>query len=295
MVSFEDITFSNSSLHWIGALYYLLSETFYGATRIITAKSVLPEDYLSIAEKYGVTCLRFGPPHLASILKNEEMLATKNLSSIRRIIVGGCVLPTSSVQKFNSYLPNATVNNMYGCTEMIIITINITKTPESVGQLLSGCSVKIIDDKGNRCGIGMDGEICVKSVYKYLGYHRDPELTESVMDNDGFFHTGDIGRFDENGNLFIVGRKKELLAYPFYVSPHQIEEVLLGSSAIKMVCVVGVVNDIGYEFPAAVIVRAENSSITEDDVFNMVAGIRYFKMSKIIFLQFFLFFSLKFR
>lgn len=85
--------------------------------------------------------------------------------------------------------------------------------------------------------------------------------------------TGDIGHFDEDGNLYFVDRKKDLLKYcNAHVSPSEIDTFLTETSDIKSACVVGIPDADSNDLPAAVIVRSEESKITENDVFNLVAG-----------------------
>lgn len=82
---------------------------------------------------------------------------------------------------------------------------------DTVGQLVNGAKIKIIDEKGNRCGIDVEGEICVKARFKFLGYYKNPQLTADVMDSDGFFKTGDIGHIDSDGYLYVSDRKKNII------------------------------------------------------------------------------------
>lgn len=143
---------------------------------------------------------------------------------------------------------------------------------DSVGPLVGGSKVKIIDEEGKRCGPNVDGEICLKVNYKFLGYFGNKEATEELFDAEDFLHTGDIGHFDDDGLLFIVDRKKDLLKYNnFQISPSEIDCYLIESSHIKSACVVGIPGE-GTDLPAAVVVRANGSNISEKDVFDLVAG-----------------------
>lgn len=144
---------------------------------------------------------------------------------------------------------------------------------DTVGRLVNGFTVKIIDEDGNRCGIDVDGEICIKSRFKFHGYYKNRGLTAEYVDEEGFLLTGDVGHIDGNGYLYIVDRKKELIAYYYKVSPSDIESLLLQSKHIESVCVVGVPFDPVIEIPAALVVRANRSNITEGDVHQMVDGI----------------------
>lgn len=103
--------------------------------------------------------------------------------------------------------PNGTVHVSYGLSK---VALNMSGK-DVVGQLLSCYRVKIIDDDGNRRGINENGEICIRCRYKFLCYFGNQNATNEVFDDEGFFLIGDIGHFDENGDLTIVDRKKELI------------------------------------------------------------------------------------
>lgn len=154
-----------------------------------------------------------------------------------------------------------------------VISANMgTNDKDTVGKLQVERCVKIVDEEGNRCGVNIDGEICVKLNHKCLGYFGNQKATDELFDAEGFAHTGDIGRFDEDGFLYLVDRKKELLKYNSeQISPSEIEAHLIKSTYIKAVCVVGIPEN-GTEFPAAVVVRADGSNITEKDVLDLIAG-----------------------
>ena len=138
---------------------------------------------------------------------------------------------------------------------------------------VNASKVKIIDDDGNRCGVHIDGEICIKTNYKFIGYYNNREATEELFDEENFIKTGDVGHFDEDGDLYIVDRKKDLLKYcNFQISPSEIDSYLIESSDIKSACVVGIPDPLVTDLPAAVVVRAQGSTITEEEIVNMVAG-----------------------
>lgn len=146
---------------------------------------------------------------------------------------------------------------------------------DTVGYLTFGVQVKILDEKGNRCGVGIDGELYIKSRHKIVGYYKNQKLTNESLDSEGYFITGDIGHIDENGYLYIVDRKKfMILHHDGWVYPADIEAVLIESKEIKNVCVVGIaVHDAVFEVPAAVIVRANGSQITDRDIHKLVKGL----------------------
>lgn len=117
--------------------------------------------------------------------------------------------------------------------------------------------------------IGAESMLMVKFVWKVvtnISYFKNEQLTRETVDEEGFLLTGDVGHIDKDGYLHLVDQKKELIAYYFKIAPSDIESLLLKSPDIKTACVVGVPYDPVIEIPAAVIVRANESTITEDDV-----------------------------
>lgn len=248
--------------------------TINGATRIITTESFSPEMQLRIIEKYNVTVAYCSPFHLVSVLESGN-ISKVNLMSLRHMFVSGWKIPFSVLNEFNSFLPNGNVHNGYGLTEMAAwVTVDFPKFSENdtVGRLLNGFTVKIIDRDGIRCGIDTDGEICIKDQYEFLGYYKNDELIRETVDFEGFFLTGDIGHFDRNGNLYITDRKKDVIAYEDWVWPFEIENILLQSDDIKAVCAVGVPYNEVIEVPAAVVERNIGSIITEGNICQMVRG-----------------------
>lgn len=229
---------------------------------------------MRLIAKYQVNVVVGASYNLLDILKSG-ILSQVDLSSVEHMFICGCITPFSMRKELNSYLTNGNVHNEYGLTEFGPVAIDLPEFSgkDTVGQLLNGFTVKIIDDEGNPCDASVDGEICIKSHYQFLGYFKDKELTKNAFDNEGFFLTGDIGHIDEDGYLFIVDRKKDAIGYDTWVFPSEIEEVLLESPDIKAACVVGVPFDPIVELPAAVIIRSNCSHITKDSILKMIEGI----------------------
>lgn len=271
---------SFSTLYWISTIVNVLRGLFSGATRIITTEVFSPELQLRMIEQYKVTFTINAPFQLVLMLKNE-MFRKEDCSSLKYLITGGSKLPFQLKNDVEKYLPNAKVSVVYGMSEIGQISSDFpySNKKDSVGRLMDGYCMKIINDNGNRCGINEDGEICLKMNYKILGYFNNAEATKKAFDDEGFFLTGDIGHFDEDGELFFSDRKKDLLKYCGYqVSPSEIDAYLLTSNDIKSACVIGIPDSIATELLAAVIVRSEGSNVTEKDVFDMIAGNFTFQM-----------------
>lgn len=214
--------------------------------------------------------------YLVLALKCEQFYRT-DLSSIRLIMCGGSKLSVNTALEMKKYLKNGSIAIVYGMSEVAGCASAgkiETEIDTSVGQLKFGTKAKVIDDDGNPLGINEPGELCLKTKFKFLGYFNNEEATSSAFDEDGFLKTGDIGYFDDGGNLFLVDRKKDMMKYcSSQISPTELEQYLIKSPSIKSVCVVGIPDEEVGDLPAAVIVRNDNETpITSDEVDQMIKG-----------------------
>lgn len=265
---------SDILLFRISGLFTILMGTICGGTRVITTEEFSPEMQFRIIEEYKATIVENQSFYLLDMLKSG-LLPEANLSSVRCLFVGGFKVPDSIMKEFNRYLPNGSVCNAYGLTEIgYNIAIDYPYFTGKGGRIMNGFSVKVVDEQNKRCVDGVAGEICIKGRSKFLGYCKNQQLTDDAFDNEGYFMTGDIGRVDSQGGyLHISDRKKNVILYHNdWVFPADIEEVLLRSDGIKCACVVGVPYNEILELPAAVVIRANGSKITEQDICKMVEG-----------------------
>lgn len=242
----------------------MLNATILETTRLITTNQFTAERCLRMIEEYQVNYLMSPPYQLAKMLKNDS-IHTTDLSSIRMVGCGGNALANDLRIQIQKFLPRGFVAVAYGLTEMAgVVTANIPPKTGAVGLLNRNLHVKIIDNDGNKCGVNESGEICIKYPYKFLGYYNDEEMTSNAFDADGWFMTGDIGQFDEDGYLFYVDRKKDILKYCNYpIPPSEIEGLLMEHPSIEQVCVVGIPDPICTDLPAAVIVAKNNLTVEE--------------------------------
>jgi long-chain acyl-CoA synthetase len=126
----------------------------------------------------------------------------------------------------------------------------------SCGVPIWGCQIKIVDDSGNTLPPGKEGEVLIRGVNVMKGYYKQPEATAQILKN-GWFYSGDIGKLDEDGYLYIVGRKKDMiLRGGFNIYPREIEELLYEHPAVAEAAVVGVKHDeLGEEIKAVVYLK----------------------------------------
>lgn len=172
-------------LSWISAVLNLVVSSLCGATRIQTTEPFSIEMQLRIIERYRVTYVENVPYDVKLILESGKMeksdlsslkhmptigkYCCKSTNKLNRILTSyyksiGYKAPMSILEEFNSRLPNGNIHNLYGMTEMCDVSLDFPgfSGKETVGRLVNGVTVKVVDENGNRCGLNVNGEICVK-------------------------------------------------------------------------------------------------------------------------------------
>lgn len=179
---------------------------------------------------------------------------------LKTIICGGAPMDPDAVEWFENI--GISISQGYGITECApLVAVNplVTHNKNSVGVAIPGSRVKVIleDDEGNEHDAypGVVGEICVKGDHVMLGYYKDPEATEQAFTLEGYFRTGDYGYMDNDGFIFITGRKKNIIVLQNgkNVYPEEIEEYLEKIEHIKECVVVGRTKDSGEVVLTAII------------------------------------------
>jgi acyl-CoA synthetase (AMP-forming)/AMP-acid ligase II len=171
------------------------------------------------------------------------------------------------------------IGQAYGMTELSPGThlvpdgLGAEAPSASIGKLFPSTEARLVSvETGEDVGIGEPGEIWIRGPQRMKGYFGRQEETDTLIDADGWLHTGDIGTVDEFGWWHVVDRVKELIKYKGYqVAPAELEAVLLASPDVADAAVIGVYDERGDEVPKAFVVRAPGSSATEDDVLAFVA------------------------
>ncbi|HLK01733.1 MAG TPA: AMP-binding protein [Streptosporangiaceae bacterium] len=199
-----------------------------------------PAGWLDLAVEHKVQASALVPSMLAMLL--TQPLEDYDLSSLSVVASGAAPLPDDVRTQFEKRVPSAMVYEGYGCTESATI-ISANRLGErrvgSVGIPVPGCEVSIRDDSDQDVPAGTDGEICVRSPGVMSGYWHTPDSASTVLAG-GWLHTGDIGHVDEDGYLYVVDRKKDLiLRGGFNVFPRDIEDVLVSHPAVSQAGVVG--------------------------------------------------------
>ena len=219
-----------------------------------------PATVLAAIHRDGATIFEGVPAMFIALLSYPE-LGNYDVSSLRIAISGGASIPGPVIDAFEKHF-GVLILEGYGLTETAsTTTFNISEAERriySVGKPIWGTQTQIWDDKGSALPAGKDhvGEVVTRGLHVMKGYLNNPEATDAVF-SGGWFHTGDLGYFDEDGFLFIVGRSKELIIRGGYnVYPAELEDVLHAHPAILEAAVVGIPDDrLGEEVKAVVVLR----------------------------------------
>ncbi|CAN6450173.1 unnamed protein product [Victoria cruziana] len=159
----------------------------------------------------------------------------------------------------------------------------------SCGTVVRNAELKLVDpDTGASLPRNQAGEICIRGNQIMKGYLNDPEATGRTIDKDGWLHTGDIGYVDEDEELFIVDRLKELIKYKgFQVAPAELEAMLLTHPAVADAAVVPMKDESAGEIPVAFVTKSKGSDVTEDDIKKFIAQqvVFYKKLHKVFFVE----------
>lgn len=259
-----DVFFSFSTLDWQTGICGLCSCLLYSITRVITTQPFNPHLMSDIIDKHKVKTVFSSPSHLA-------FMTQQNIhNTVQEWRVGGSKVSPSLCEAMNKLLPNGRVVLVYGSSEMGGIVSQSEDNYDSVGRLTQGITAKIMDDDGNSLGINNQGEIWLRSCVPMMGYYKDPNATKRSFKNS-WWQTGDIGYFDNEDNLHIVDRKKDIIKYMGHqVEPSEIENIIQTLSGVKLVAVVGVPDPIYVDLPAAVILKNEGSHLTKEIVQELV-------------------------
>ncbi len=212
---------------------------------------------LDVIEKESITVFP-SVPVMLDVLAKTYLPEPKDLSSLKLVISAGAPL---SEKTFHSFFEKYGIypRQLYGSSETGVISINlgsdIERTFNSVGRAVKNVVVKIFDDDGVELGAGEAGEIAVRSPsMTNSGYFGMPEETKEVF-KDGYYFTGDLGKIDAEGFIYIVGRKKLFINISGNkVDPLEVENILLEHEKIKDAVVLGILDDNGIEAVKAAIV-----------------------------------------
>jgi fatty-acyl-CoA synthase len=248
---------------------FLATDIYLGATSIILPRPE-PELVLRAIERYRATNY-FGPPTVWISLLRSPVLDEVDLSSLRKGYYGASPMPTEILAEMRERLPNLSLWNFYGQTEMAPLASALGPEEQdahagAAGRPVVNVETTILDEDDAPVAVGVVGEIAHRSPHLMLGYLDDEERTAQAF-KGGWFHSGDLGYYDEHGLLHVVDRKKDMIKTGGEnVASREVEEVLYRHTGVQEAAVFGLAHPIWVEAVVAAVVTRDGFTLTEEDL-----------------------------
>lgn len=210
-------------------------------------------------------------PSMAQLIVAHPDFASTDLTSIELCAIGSAPLPSATLIAMQERMPEASVSNSYGMTEAGAAYCAMPKGESlkrigSVGQPMPPLEIRFVDENGDEVDEGEVGEVTIRLKGRQREYYRDPEATANTW-KDGWLHTGDLGRLDDDGYLYIVGRKKDVIIRGGNnVHASDVESVLHDHPAVLDAAVVGMPHRVLGEDVAAFVVLNDGAEVTPDEL-----------------------------
>ena len=277
--------------HVTGEVPVMLNSFVIGRCMVMMAKWDAGEA-LRLIEKEKVTYF-VGVPTMSLELMNHPDRDNYDLSSLKDITAGGAPRPISHVERLKTEFPDAQPALGYGLTETNAVGCanywsNYAAKPASTGRAHKPyVELAILGDGDRHLAPGEVGEIAIRSAANFKSYWQMPEATSAQLTRDGYVRTGDLGYLDEDGYLFIVDRKKEIIIRGGEnISAAEVEAELYACAAVGEVSVFGVPDERLGEIPIAVVRAEAGEELTEDQLKSFLEGrIARFKIPERIILS----------
>jgi len=271
----DDVVLSVLPLAFDYGLYQLLMCVKVGATLVLEKSFAFPQKILPLLASERVTGFPLVPT-MAALIVQLRNFNPDWAASVRYLTNTAAALPPAHILRLQEMFPAARVYSMYGMTESKRCTWlppdQLAKRPDSVGIAIPGTEVWVADDDGKPVAANVIGELVVRGGHVMQGYWRNEEATARTLRPGRYpwekvLHTGDLFRMDEEGYLYFVGRKDDIIkSRGEKVSPKEIENVLYALPGIKEAAIVGVPDDVLGSALKAIIVIAEDVQIEVRDI-----------------------------
>ena len=276
---------TGAKMHWFGSLV--------SGSKAVLLKGVNPKTILETVSNERCTIVWLLVPWAQDILEaldtGELNISDFELSQWRLMHIGAQPVPQSLIKRWKQYFPSHDYDTNYGLSESIgpgcvhLGIENIHKVG-AIGKAGYGWEVKIVDEDGNEVEQGKVGELIIKGPGVMTCYYNNPEATEEVL-KDGWLYSGDMAQMDEDGFIYLVDRKKDvIISGGENLYPVQIEDFIRKNTKVKDVAVIGLPDKRLGEIAAAIIEVAKGEECTEEDINEFCKELpRYKRPRKVIF------------
>ena len=257
------------------AIGHLLGGMVAGACSVLLTEQISPQYIIETISRERVSSVFLLVPWTADLLDalDRRQIRTEeyDLSCWRETFMGAQPIPPSLVQRLKGYFPDMEYETTYGLSEssgpgVIHLGIQNERKVGAIGKPGLLWDARIVDARGEDVRRGEVGEVILRGAGVMKGYYRNPELTAQVI-KDGWLYTGDLGRFDEEGFIYLVDRKKDLvISGGENVYPVEVEEVIRRHQKVHDVAVIGTPDDRLGEIVTAVIQPREGEVLREEEI-----------------------------
>lgn len=244
----------------------MLAHILLGGTLVLLPGTFTPSKFCHLVETERITTFTAVPTMLFYLLEYRQ-LSKHDLSSLRYVCFGGSVMPHSRLLELTQALPSVGFVQTYGQTEAAprittLLPEDILRKPSSVGKAIPGLELGIFDEQELPCSPNKIGEVAVRGENVMLGYYKRPDSTSEVLHNGNLF-TGDMGYLDDEGFLYLVGRKKNIIIRAgTNIYPEEIEEYLMRHPDVAEAAVIGEEHSLYGEIPIAFVVLRRGATIS---------------------------------
>jgi acyl-CoA synthetase (AMP-forming)/AMP-acid ligase II len=278
---------ANPLFHMFGYKAGCLASLMRGAT--IVPLAVFDAGVaLELVERERITVFP-GPPTIYHALLEHPDRARRDISTLRLAVTGAADIPVELIRRVGEQLPFRRIVTGYGLTEAGTVTgsppdDSFEQVASTVGVPWPGLEVRTVDAAGAATAPGEPGEVVVRGETVMLGYLDDPDATAAAIDRDGWLHTGDLGSFDEDDHLRIVGRIKDMfIVGGFNAYPAEIENLLLRHPRIAQAAVVGVPDERLGEVGVAFVVATPGPPLDPAEIVDWARGaMANFKVPRLV-------------
>lgn len=271
----DDVILSVVPLSFDYGMYQVLMTFKFGGTIVLEKSFAFPQVVLKRLAQEQATGLPLVPT-TASLLLSIKGLEPGRFPHLRYITNTAAALPPAHSRRLQELFPTASVFSMYGLTENIRGTYlppeQLATRPTSVGKAIPNSEATIVDEQGRPVGPGVVGELTIRGPNLLKGYWRNPEATDAALRPGPYpwekvFYTGDLFRADDEGYLYYIGRKDDMLkTRGEKVSPKEVENVLYALEGVREAAVVGLPDPVLGMAIKAIIATADKVELTERDV-----------------------------
>lgn len=281
----RDRTLIAGPLYHVGGMDLPGTGVLYAGGSVVLLPKFDARQVMETIPPEGITNVWLAPAMVNMVLQLPDLDAY-DASSVRFIINGGEKMPVPLIERILRAFPNAWFSDAYGLSETVsgdtfLDRDHVISKIGSVGKPVAHLAVRIVDEQDRQVPPDQLGEVVLKGPKVFKGYWRDPDATAAAI-RDGWFHTGDIGRIDEDGYLFIEDRKKDLIVSGGEnIASPEVERVLYEHPAVVEAAVIGVPDPRWGEVPKAFVVLRAGEEATAEDLLGHCRGrLARFKVPK---------------